>query len=284
MKNFLFWFAAIVITLSAVVYQRVTGPTNPKRVSFEFDGTTYKTKLTRSLETTVTLEEAKGDYLSRAKTSPMKIKVSPSNENFEIDVMYRIYPGNDTLKAAEVVTELDGYIVIIPSQPPAGKIEYKVSFYNSGDNKVIFEDTVRMRFKSPVPGYVLIPHILLMFIGMLLSNYTGIIAFVNREKALRYAIYVLIAIGVGGLIMGPVVQKFAFGAYWTGWPFGEDLTDNKTLFIFFVWLTAWLLNRKKTRRALLVLAAFLTLLVYSIPHSTGGSEYDHERGEVVSGR
>ncbi|HCV15901.1 MAG TPA: hypothetical protein DF637_06180, partial [Rikenellaceae bacterium] len=195
MKNFLFWFAAIVITLSAVVYQRVTGPTNPKRVSFEFDGTSYKSKLTRSLETTVTLDEAKGDYLTLNKTSTMKIKVSPSNENFEIDVMYRIYPGNDTLKAAEVVKESDGYIVIFPSQPPAGKIEYKVSIYDSANSKVLFDDTVRMRFKSPVPAYVLIPHILLMFIGMLLSNYTGIIAFVNREKALRYAIYVMIAIG-----------------------------------------------------------------------------------------
>ena len=284
MKNFLFWFAAIVITLSAVVYQRVTGPTNPKRVSFEFDGTSYKTKLTRSLETTVTLEEAKIDYLSLAKTSPMNIKLSPLNENFDIGVMYRIYPGTDTLKAAEVVKEADGYVVIFPSQPPAGKIEYKASFYSTVDNKVVFEDTVRMRFKSPVPAFVLIPHILLMFIGMLLSNYSGIIAFVNREKALRYAVYVMITIGVGGLILGPVVQKYAFGAYWTGWPFGEDLTDNKTLFIFIVWLTAWLLNRKKTRRILLVLAAFLTLLVYSIPHSTGGSEYDHETGEVVSGR
>ena len=284
MKNFLFWFAAIVITLSAVVYQRVTGPTNPKRVSFDFDGTSYKSKLTRSLETTITLDEAKGDYLTLNKTSPMKIKVSPSNENFKIDVMYRIYPGSDTLKAAEVVKESDGYIILFPSQPPAGKIEYKVSINDSSNSKVLFDDTVRMRFKSPVPGYVLIPHILLMFIGMLLSNYTGIIAFENREKALRYAIYVMIAIGAGGLLLGPLVQKFAFGSFWTGWPFGEDLTDNKTLFIFIVWLTAWLLNRKKTRRILLVLAAFLTLLVYSIPHSTGGSEYDHERGEVVSGR
>ena len=284
MKNFVFWFSAIVITLSAVVYQRVTGPTNPKRVSFEFNSTSYKTKLTRSLETAVTLEEAKGDYLSLAKTSPMKIKVSPVIENLDVNVSYRIYPGNDTLKAAEVLKEADGFVVIFPSQPPAGKIEYRIWFYNSVNKEIVYEDTVRMRFKSPVPAFVLIPHILLMFIGMLLSNYVGIIAFVNRQKSIRYAVYVLIAIGVGGLILGPVVQKFAFGAYWTGWPFGEDLTDNKTLFIFIVWLTAWLLNRKKTRRILLVLAAFLTLLVYSIPHSTGGSEYDHEKGEVVSGR
>jgi hypothetical protein len=284
MKNFAFWAAAVIITLSAVVYQRITGPTNPKRVSFEIDGTVYKTKLTRSLETDLTLDEAKGNYNSLGKKSQMKINISPVNEELSLEVRYRVYPGNDTLTTAEVIKGENGYTIILPSQPPAGKLEYQATIKKNGEEAVVYEESVRMRFKSPVPSFILIPHILLMFIGMLLSNYAGLIAYNNGKKSLKYALYVLVAIGLGGLVLGPVVQKFAFGAYWTGWPFGEDLTDNKTLFIFIVWLVAWFLNRKITRRYLLVIAAILTLLVYSIPHSTGGSEYDHEKGMVVSGR
>jgi hypothetical protein len=40
------------------------------------------------------------------------------------------------------------------------------------------------------------------------------------------------------MILGPVVQKFAFGEYWTGFPFGTDLTDNKTLIAFIGWIIA----------------------------------------------
>lgn len=284
MKNFAFWIAAILITLSAVVYQRMTGPTNPKRVEFETDGIIYKTKLSRSLETDVSLDEAKEDYNKLGKVSEMEMKIVPYSDNLNLDVKYRIYPGNDSLKSTPTVKVGEGFKVIFPSQPPAGKIEYSIVISTEEGKVAVFEDYVVMRFKSPVPSFVLIPHILLMFIGMLFSNYTGLIAFSNRERSLRYALYVIITLGVGGLILGPVVQKFAFGSFWTGWPFGEDLTDNKTLFIFIVWLTSWLLNRKKTRRYLLVIAAVVTLLVYSIPHSTGGSEYDHTKGEVVSGK
>ena len=39
----------------------------------------------------------------------------------------------------------------------------------------------------------------------------------------------LLLLAVGGFILGPLVQNYAFGELWTGVPFGWDLTDNKTL-------------------------------------------------------
>jgi len=38
--------------------------------------------------------------------------------------------------------------------------------------------------------------------------------------------------------LGPLVQLNAFGDLWTGWPFGGDWTDNKTLFAFIFWVIA----------------------------------------------
>ncbi len=85
------------------------------------------------------------------------------------------------------------------------------------------------------------------------------------------------------MILGPLVQKYAFGELWTGVPFGWDLTDNKTLIAFIFWILAVVMNRKKERPLYTALAAVVLLLVYSIPHSMFGSELDYATGQVTQG-
>jgi hypothetical protein len=102
---------------------------------------------------------------------------------------------------------------------------------------------------------------------------------------MSYTILTLVSMLIGRLIMGPIMQKYAFGAYWTGWPFGHDLTDNKTLVAFIVWLIAFFVLRKNPKnRFWPVFAAVITLAVFVIPHSVLGSEFDYSAGEVVTGR
>ncbi|HQK71489.1 MAG TPA: hypothetical protein P5320_04485, partial [Bacteroidales bacterium] len=48
-KNILVWLIAIIITLSAAIYQRLTGPTYPARAEITANGKLYKLKLVRSL-------------------------------------------------------------------------------------------------------------------------------------------------------------------------------------------------------------------------------------------
>ena len=50
MKKYLIFSLALTITLAAAVYQRLTGPTHPKRVSYLIDSVEYKSKLIRSGE------------------------------------------------------------------------------------------------------------------------------------------------------------------------------------------------------------------------------------------
>ncbi|MDP3436815.1 MAG: hypothetical protein Q8S04_06195 [Bacteroidales bacterium] len=285
MKNFLFWFLAVIITITAVLYQRLTGPTNPKRVKFSIDNIDYRVKFPRTSETLVTLSDAvKRDNWNNY--SKLEFQLNPVlPDNFTIKILYKRYPGSDSLKKIETKVNNGVYSFEFPSQPPAGKLIYYPVVVREDKEMVLCEEEgVIIRFKSPVPSFVLIPHILLMFIAMLLANYSGITALFLYERSVKYGFFVLIALGTGGLILGPIVQKYAFGAFWTGWPLGEDLTDNKTLFAFLFWVTALILNRSKPRKYLLILAAVITLLVYSIPHSTAGSEYDHEKGAVVTGR
>ena len=89
---------------------------------------------------------------------------------------------------------------------------------------------------------------------------------------------------VGGMILGPMVQKYAFGEYWTGFPLGGDWTDNKMLFMFLAWVFACsvvgLNPRKKnttTGRIAVFTATIVMTVCYLIPHSMGGSELDYSQ-------
>ena len=48
MKKFAYWFFVVVITLVLSIYQRMTGPTYPKKLTVELRGESYQMKLPRS--------------------------------------------------------------------------------------------------------------------------------------------------------------------------------------------------------------------------------------------
>lgn len=284
MKNFLIWLVAILITLTAVVYQRVTGPTNPCRTTFTLDGENYTTKFPRSLETLVSLE----NHNNETKTSLMEVKVEPIERDISLSILLKRYPSNDSLTTIEAISNEGVYYIELPSQPPAGKIIY-YPLFSKGREKVMPENEngIILRFKAPVSSKILIPHILLMFVAMLFSNIAGISSIFNSSKTRRYALISVVSLIAGGLFFGPLVQNAAFGAYWTGWPFGGDLTDTKTMIAVLVWIAALVLNSKsesvKSRKYLYTLAAVITLLIYTIPHSTAGSEFNYDKGVVTTG-
>jgi len=122
-----------------------------------------------------------------------------------------------------------------------------------------------------------------MFFAMLLSNLAGIMAVFKNKRYRFYTTVTLIALFVGGMILGPWVQWYAFGEAWAGVPFAWDLTDNKTLVAFLFWLLAFFMNRKKERPIYTIVAAIVMLMVYSIPHSMYGSQLDPESGEIIQG-
>ena len=82
------------------------------------------------------------------------------------------------------------------------------------------------------------------------------------------------------MILGPLVQKYAFGVYWAGFPFDWDLTDNKLLIAVIAWSIALILNIKKRNRFVTIIAAIVLIGVYSIPHSMQGSQYNYDQGKV----
>ena len=106
-------------------------------------------------------------------------------------------------------------------------------------------------------------------------------ALIPKSNPRKMAILTTIFLFLGGMILGPLMQLYAFGALWTGFPFGIDLTDNKTLVALIGWIIALIAGRGgKAARGWVLGAAILTLVVFLIPHSVLGSELDYSEVET----
>jgi len=266
-NSILLWIFAIIFTISTAIYQRLTGPTHPKKVNISMKGEAYTFKLLRSHGGETDAEIALD--IPKTLTGTLKYKRFRMTEEWTEVPMVHI--GEKAM-------------ALLPHQPPAGKLEYIVTINDGQDNYQLTEDPVVIRFKGAVASFILIPHIFFMFMAMLFSLRTGLEALFGGVRTPKYARNTLISLTIGGLILGPIVQWMAFGDFWTGWPFGGDWTDNKTIFGWGFWAIAYLVLRKRPMNKIWPIIAFVILFaMYMIPHSMGGSEFDYEKGQVETG-
>lgn len=267
MKNIITIIIALLVTVATAWYQRISGPTYPLRVNTVIEGNVLKFKLPRS----------------HVSTSSCDVRIPADNKIVKASIVFKRFPVNeawDTIPMQKVGNELVG---LLPAQPPAGKLQYFLILQGSSETKVLDQNTAIIRFRGDVPAWVMIPHIIFMFLAMLLSNLAGLQAAFKLNRARYYTFATVICMFIGGMIFGPITQKYAFGEFWTGFPFGWDLTDNKTLIALLVWIVAMVLNLRKPRPVWIIIAALVTLLVYGIPHSMMGSELDYSTGTVTTG-
>lgn len=263
MKKIGFWILAFIITLSAAVYQRLTGPTYPLRGKTDVGGPEVSYRLIRTHEIGPDCE--------------IKVKVPETAINGQL--AFKRFKTDDPWTKTPMQRRDEFLVGQLPQQPSAGKLAYKIFLTKgSGDISLVGEDPVIIRFKDPVPRTILIPHIIIMFLAMLFSTRAGLEALRKDSNPRKLVCWTLGLLFVGGMILGPLVQKYAFGALWTGFPFGTDLTDNKTLIAFLGWIAAWIAGRKgKPARGWVLGASILLLVVYLIPHSLLGSELDYSK-------
>ena len=254
MKKYVYWLLAIVITLVLSIYQRMTGPTHPKRVAVELNGESYKIKLPRS--------GVQHDEI-------LTLKGVPSNTNAQLH--YRRYPTSDDYTTVNFVWKDGECQALLPVQPVAGKLQYYITV--DGKDYPADEPLV-IRFRNDVPAYILVPHILLMFAAMLFAVYTFLLV-ITRKTYSRWLKITVGTLFVGGFILGPLVQHVAFGPWWAGFPYGTDLTDNKTLLSFLFFVAALATMKWKYNKWVVGLAVLFMIVIFSIPHSTYGSEYDY---------
>jgi hypothetical protein len=259
-NSFILWTLTIILTLATSVYQRRTGPTKPVRGSVELAGETIRYSLMRSHET----------------GANAAIRIKAENNDITGTYKYRRYKSYDSWTELPMLREGEYLVAYIPEQPPAGKVKYDIFMEHDFKRIKLNADHVIMRFKGYVPALYLVPHIIFMLFAMIFSMRTGFEAIFRRSNTYLFAWLTVIFLFLGGLVFGPIVQKYAFGDYWTGWPIGTDLTDNKTAVAFIFWLIAlYRVYRNRNERLWVIIAAVMLLIIYMIPHSLLGSEIDH---------
>jgi len=263
MKKVLLWILAFLITVIILVYQRVTGPTYPIRSKVVVAGETISYELLRTHET----------------TDDCPVRIAVTNPEIRGYVEYKRFKTDDPWTRLDMQRSGDELTAFLPKQPSAGKLAYRVAL-SAGTETVQLtgEDPVVMRYKDPVPTAVTIFHVIVIFAALLLSTRTGFEALMRGGNPRSLAIWTVALLILGGMILGPIMQKYAFGAFWTGFPIGKDLTDTKTLFALLGWIIALIAGRRgKPARGWYLAAFALTLIVFLIPHSVLGSELDYSQ-------
>jgi hypothetical protein len=271
--------------LGAAVYQRLTGPTNPLRVTMSVADEQIRLRLPRSGTT----------------DRDVRVVVPTGGHDMTARLIWRRYPTDEAFAEVamrpDLATAEPALVAALPAQPAAGKLEYRIEVTTpDGTRRIpsleldpVGDPTIVMRYKDPVPGLLLGSHVAAMFFAILIGMRAGLGALVGAPGVRRHAWTALGLMTVGGMILGPFVQKYAFGAYWTGFPWGYDLTDNKTLIMWLAWILACTALARAPRdrplgagrRVVVVAAAVVMSVVYLIPHSLRGSELDY--GRVESG-
>lgn len=261
--NIILWILAVLIMLASAVYQRMTGPTYPMRTSVTLNGQVIKAKLPRS-------HDGSGSEL---------VKIQVPDKSISGQITLKRYKSYDEWTTQPLKRNGNYLLGDIPEQPPAGKVIYYVDLITADGQKVrLNEKPAIIRFKGVVPKWLLIPHVIFMFVAMVLSVKTGLHAAFGGQNLYKYALWTTILFFIGGMILGPLVQKYAFDAYWTGWPFGHDLTDNKTLVALVFWLIAlFKLKKNPENKTWPIVASIVMFAVYLIPHSLLGSEIDYTK-------
>ncbi len=267
MKKILLWILAFVITAFVLVFQRLTGPTYP------LEGKT----LVGNSDVSYRLER------SHVNTEDYELKISVPDTNIKGFLLYRIFRSRNEWTKQELIRQGDFLKGQIPKQPAAGKLEYKVILKDLYKETSLSGDTpVVIRFKGKVPTLVVVIHVVTIFAAFLFSIRAGLEALITGSDPRKLGLWATSFLFAGGMIFGPVMQKFSFGSFWTGFPFGKDLTDTKTLIALVFWILALWVSRKKSRktsRRWILAASCVMLVVFLIPHSLLGSEFDYSQLE-----
>jgi hypothetical protein len=271
-RSIVLWLIAVVITIVAAGYQQGTGPTYPIEGSVNFAGVNIEFSFPRS-------HGGEGGALVEVPVGALNMD---SRGNVEGVLCYKRHKVDEAWNRIPMELEEDKLTAVLPHQPPAGKLDFRVELIMNGEKVTMpGQSPAVIRFKGAVPLVVLIPHIIFMFLSMLMGTRAGVEAFSRSGKPISFAVWSAVFMLLGGLIFGPIVQKYAFGAFWTGFPYGIDLTDNKTLIAMIGWVVALMVARRRPdlERVAVISAVILMWAIFLIPHSTLGSELDYSKME-----
>jgi hypothetical protein len=258
MRSTWLWVIALLLTIVLGAWQRVSGPTYPVSGEAAVGGAPFRYRLERT-------HAGAGDHV-------VELPMQPGMSGW---LEWRDHPAAPAAAGRWTpvrMTSLSSRPVLaapIPHHEPAQKVDYRVTLYADGTTVTLPPaGLATLRFRSEVPAWLLVPHIVAMMGALLLSVRAALECFRRKPRLRILTLRALAALFIGGFPLGCAVSGYAFGQPWGGFPLGNDATDNKTLLAFAGWIVATVaVFRMPNPRVIVVGAAVLTLLVYLVPHS-----------------
>jgi hypothetical protein len=278
LKGAALWAFSVAVTLASFTYQDKTGPTYPLEGDFQTAKGTVHFVFLRSEVIGQNLKIMLAGPVPEGVTGYVRYRRYQSNDEWSIAGME---PGEFEFTRRGRTTSVKGIGAELPSlRERAGKYEYFV-YIDDGQGEAVSvtgQKPIFARYKGKVPVGVLMLHIFVVFASMTLAVRTLLEAIVDGSfKWMLWA--TIVSLLLGAFVWGPLVQWYAFGVWWAGAPVGYDWTDNKVVLELAFWLFAAFLNRRGRRsRWPVYLAGAVTFVVYFIPHSMFGSEFDYRTG------
>lgn len=144
-----------------------------------------------------------------------------------------------------------------------------------------------VKYKGEITEPILVLHIIFMLgaFFFMVQSFWGALRILTggegKTVTVRLVRWVIFTTFVGGWPIGFILNHQRFGTVWEGFPFGYDITDNKTQIIFLFWIITVLfvrgsfLGRGESRDALgargfawaVIVSFVVSLALYMIPHS-----------------
>lgn len=151
-----------------------------------------------------------------------------------------------------------------------------------GEGKPRFE----FYFKGKPNRIVLIAHIIVVFLALfffILAGYFAYLGFGRRKAGLqapRLGAAGTVLFFIASIPLGMIIAYQTYGKPWTGFPVGNDLTDNKSLVILLYWAAATFFYRGSALRKdpsfdilpvravnyVYLAGAVITIVFFLIPH------------------
>jgi hypothetical protein len=214
-----------------------------------------------------------------------------SDELIEPSVLYTVVGEEGTRRANMIHTGEGRWEAYLPAVEKGGSVLYALTIRREDGGMVRLPEEegsfLLVKYKGKVSPLVLVLHIIFMFgafyfmIQSLWSAIDILSTGTGKSSAVSNSRWVLVCAFIGGWPIGFLLNFQAFGPVWEGFPFGYDITDNKTQLIFFFWLVSLLLVRGSFLGkgedkdmlgprgfALAVLLSYIvSLFLFIVPHS-----------------
>jgi len=267
---------SIVVTLLLLAAARRLTTGKPADLMYEYQGLGVYHR-------TVTEMVGPGQPSVKAKVVPV--------QHAALVIRWVIPPSNEIQARGMWEIRKGLYEARLPEYEKGTEIRYWITASNVAGTRVRIpadpKKLCTLKYKGEASSVVVGAHIAFMFgafFFMVMSFLAAIDILRDREdkkNAVRAARWVLVTSFIGGWPLGLILNYQTFGPIWEGFPFGYDITDNKTQVIFVFWLASMLLVRgsffgrgeEKDRLgrkafALSIVACFVvSLALFILPHS-----------------